>query len=135
MTWSQQAYIKASNTDVNDRFGASVALSRDGSALVVGAPRESSAAIGIGGDQSNNAAVFAGAAYVFGRNGATWNQQAYVKASNTGLQDNFGASVAVSDDGVSLAVGAQQEASAATGIDGNQDSDETFRAGAVYVFH
>ena len=29
-TWSQRAYIKASNTDKDDRFGDSVALSGDG---------------------------------------------------------------------------------------------------------
>ncbi len=49
--WSQQAYIKASNTDVGDRFGWSVALSGD--TLAVGASGEDSAATGIDGDQSN----------------------------------------------------------------------------------
>lgn len=52
-TWSQQAYIKASNTDVNDVFGYSVALSADGRALAVGAIGEDSAATGINGDQGN----------------------------------------------------------------------------------
>jgi hypothetical protein len=64
-TWSQQAYIKASNTDAGDGFGFSVSLSGDGDTLVVGAPGESSSATGIHGDQSNNDASGAGAAYVF----------------------------------------------------------------------
>ncbi len=49
--WSQQAYIKASNTDAEDFFGISVALLGD--TLAVGAPFENSAATGIDGAQSN----------------------------------------------------------------------------------
>jgi hypothetical protein len=64
-TWSQQAYIKASNTDAGDEFGWSVALSADGSALAVGAIGEASAAFGVGGDQDDNSAGYAGAVYVF----------------------------------------------------------------------
>ncbi|MEX1363042.1 MAG: FG-GAP repeat protein, partial [Nannocystaceae bacterium] len=44
----------------------------------------------------------------------------YVKASNTGASDLFGWSVALSGDGSTLAVGAYQEDSNATGIGGNQ---------------
>ena len=82
--WSQQAYIKASNTGGGDRFGGSVALSSDGSTLAVGAYGETSAATGINGDQSDNTASNAGAVYVFTRSGTAWGQQAYIKASNTG---------------------------------------------------
>ncbi len=49
--WSQQAYIKASNTDAGDNFGWSAALSGD--TLAVGAYLEDSAATSIAGDQSN----------------------------------------------------------------------------------
>ena len=42
--WHQDTYIKASNTDSEDQFGVSVALSADGSVLAVGAIGESSAA-------------------------------------------------------------------------------------------
>ena len=48
-------------------------------------------------------------------------QQAYVKASNTGLGDEFGYSVAVSGD--TVVVGAAYESSNATGINGDQDDD------------
>ncbi len=133
-TWSQQAYVKASNTDANDNFGTSVALSSDGNTLAVGATQEASNAVGIDGDQANNAASSAGAAYVFTRSGSTWSQQAYVKASNTGADDNFGASLALSNDGNTLAVGAIGEASNATGIDGDQTVNNSAFAGAVYVF-
>jgi hypothetical protein len=133
-TWSQQAYVKASNTGPGDAFGSSVALSADGSALAVGAFRESSAAIGIGGDQGDDSAFFASAVYVFTRSGTTWSQQAYLKASNTGEGDEFGTSVALSADGSTLVVGAIDEFSAATGIGGNQANNSAPNAGAVYVF-
>jgi len=133
-TWSQQAYVKASNTNTGDQFGMSVALSGDGSTLAVGAPFEFSAATGIDGNQADNSASSAGAVYVFTRSGATWSQQAYVKASNTDMGDEFGLSVALSGDGSTLAVGAAFEDSAATGIDGNQADNSASNAGAVYVY-
>lgn len=131
VTWTQQAYIKASNTEANDQFGYSVALSGD--TLAVGAYDEDDSAIGIDGNQTDNSAGNAGAAYVFVRNGTTWAQQTYVKASNTGANDQFGYSIALS--GNTLAVGAQGEDSNATGINGNQaDSTATHDSGAVYLF-
>ncbi|OGA88286.1 MAG: hypothetical protein A2Z90_23140 [Burkholderiales bacterium GWA2_64_37] len=133
-TWSQQAYVKASNTQSGDRFGTSVALSGDGNTLAVGAHLEDSNATGINGDQANNSANNAGAVYVFTRIGSTWSQQAYVKASNTGADDHFGFSVALSDDGNTLAVGAYWEASNATGINGDQANNSASAAGAAYVF-
>ena len=96
-SWAQQAYIKASNPGLNDGFGTALALVGD--TLAVGAPREASAAVGIGGDESNNQASGAGAVYVFVRQGTTWTQQAYIKASNTGTNDNFGAAVALTGEG------------------------------------
>jgi FG-GAP repeat len=132
--WSQQAYVKASNSGESDVFGASVALSGDGSRLAVGAPNEHSAATGIGGDQADNSAYGAGAVYVFARSGTTWSQELYVKASNTGEIDYFGASVALSADGSTLAVGAPEEDSPAIEIDGDQADDSAPGAGAVYVF-
>jgi hypothetical protein len=133
-TWSQQAYIKASNTNAGDDFGGSVALSSDGNTLAVGAPFEASAATGVSGTQSDNTAAKAGAVYVFTRSNATWSQQAYVKASNTNAGDEFGFSLALSGDGNALVVGAPLEASAATGFNGNQADNTATAAGAVYVF-
>ena len=130
ITWSQQAYLKASNTDAGDDFGFSVAVS--GGTVVVGTWQESSSATGINGDQNDNSAVQSGAAYVFVRNGVTWTQQAYLKASNTDAGDNFGWSVAVSGD--TVVVGASAESSKATGINGDQTDDSAFGAGAAYVF-
>ncbi len=133
--WAQEAYVKASNTDSNDYFGYSVALSGDGATLAVGAHNEDSAATGVGGDQASNAASESGAVYVFRRSvGGVWAQEAYVKASNTGSDDYFGSSVALSGDGATLAVGAHNEGSAATGVGGDQASNAFSSSGAVYVF-
>ena len=133
-TWSQQAYVKASNTDANDEFGADVALSDAGDTLAVSAWGEESSATGIGGDQTDNSASGAGAVYVFTRSSDIWSQQAYVKASNTEAGDDFGADVALSDAGDKLAVGADLEDSGATGIGGDQTDNSVTGPGAVYVF-
>jgi cysteine-rich repeat protein len=132
--WSEQAYVKASNTDSDDYFGSSVALSDDGNTLAVGAVLEDSNATGIGGKKDDNSAFWSGAVYVFVRNGVMWSEQAYVKASNTDSEDRFGSSVALSDDGNTLAVGSVREDSNATGIGGNEADNEAGDSGAVYVF-
>ncbi len=133
-TWSQQAYIKASNTEAGDQFGYSVALSGDGNTLAVGANREDSNATAVGGNQADNSATDSGAVYVFTRSGVTWSQQAYIKASNPGATDEFGFSVALSADGSTLAVGAPYEDSSALGVGGTQGDNSASNAGAVYVF-
>jgi hypothetical protein len=131
--WSQQAYLKASNTDgvgIGDQFGCSVSVSGD--TLVVGALFEGSDATGVDGDQTNNNAAQSGAAYVFVRNGSTWRQQAYLKASNTNAPDQFGSRVALSGD--TLVIGAPGESSNATGVDGDQTNNNAAQSGAAYVF-
>src|SRR5262247_2658732 len=101
-TWSQQAYIKASNTGEpgvgdqfsdGDRFAFSLALSADGNTLAAGAIAEDSSAKGINGNQADNSMTSAGAVYVFTRQSTNWAQQAYVKASNTDGADLFGYAV------------------------------------------
>jgi hypothetical protein len=129
-SWTQQAYLKSSNTDANDFFGISVAISLD--TIVVGASSESSSAMGVGGDQTNNNATSSGAAYVFTRSGSSWNQQAYIKASNTETGDRFGSSLSVSGD--TIVVGAEFESSDALGVNGDQTNNSAFRSGAAYVF-
>ena len=133
-TWAQQAYVKASNTSAQDFFGISVALSADGNTLAVGAIGESSAATGVNGNQADNSADSAGAVYLFTRSSATWTQQAYVKASNTGCSDGFGQTVVLNSDGNTLAVGAIGESSAATGVNSPMLDASAPGAGAVYLF-
>ena len=133
--WQQQSYVKASNPGLGDSFGSAMALSSDGSTMMVGALGEGSMATGINGEQGNNASPYAGAAYVFTRSTDTWSQRAYVKASNTNAQDRFGESVALSANGRTFVVGASGEASKATGVDGDQLDNAMSDAGAVYVLN
>jgi hypothetical protein len=129
-SWSQQAYLKASNTDAWDDFGLSVAVS--GETVVIGARGEDSNATGVNGDQDDDSENMAGAAYVFVRSGTSWCQQAYLKASNTCRYDRFGCAVAVSGD--LLVVGASEEDSSATGVNGDQGDNSAYSAGAAYAF-
>ena len=133
--WEQQTYLKASNTEEWDYFGRSLSLSGDGNTLAVGATREDSNARGIDGDQENNEAQDSGAVYVFTRDKeGQWEQQAYLKASNTGREDHFGRSLSLSDDGNTLAVGAVGEDSNASGIDGHQKIMKHETQEPSYVF-
>jgi hypothetical protein len=150
--WHQEAYVKASNTGTWHRFGASVTLSGDARILAVGSSGENGAAVGINGDQMDGWAYHAGAVYIFRLDDTGWNQQAYVKASNTGggepmppeqcdkhetcrwPGDAFGSSIALSETGRTMAVGAPGEDSAANGIDGDQEDNSAESAGAVYVY-
>ncbi len=120
--WSLQDRLEASNGEIGDRFGTSVAISGD--TVVVGAVWEDSD----GSSEDNEAADGAGAAYVFVRSGTAWSQQGYLKASNAGEGDEFGISVAISGD--TVVVGANREDSDATGGDNNGAT----HAGAAYVF-
>ncbi|MDP6958531.1 MAG: cadherin-like beta sandwich domain-containing protein [Planctomycetota bacterium] len=130
IAFAQQAYIKASNTESGDLFGYKVALSGD--TLAVAAHYENSSATGIDGDSSNNSTPTSGAVYVFTRNGNSWNQEAYLKASNTDAGDRFGYSLALSGD--TLAVGTEYEDSSATGINADELDNNAPQSGAVYVF-
>jgi FG-GAP repeat protein/thrombospondin type 3 repeat protein len=137
-TWTLQAYLESSNAESNDWFGYSVAISGD--TIVVGAISESSSATGVNGDQADNSAHNAGAAYVFVRNGTTWTQQAYLKASNTDrafpgafdVGDLFGYSVGVSGD--TVVVGTPYEESNARGVNGSPNDNSARASGAVWVF-
>ncbi len=132
--WSQQAYLKASNTSASDQFGTAVALSADGATLVCTAWQEDSDATTVDGDQLNERALNSGAAYVFTRAGSTWSQLAYVKAPNAEAGDRFGMSAAVSADGGTLVFSARDEDSNAIGLNGDQGNNDAGQSGAVYVF-
>lgn len=132
--WSQQAYIKASNTGQEDWFGVRLALSGDGNTLAVGAPNEDSNAQGINGPQTNDSATEAGAVYVFTRSEGAWSQLAYVKGANTEAFDEFGGAVGLSRDGRTMIAGAKGEDSSARGVNGNQADNSLDEAGAAYVF-
>jgi hypothetical protein len=133
-TWTQQAFIKSSHPGKEDWFGSRLHLSGDGNTLAVGAQLENGGSKGINGKQDDLSAEDSGALYLFTRSGTTWTQQAYVKASNAEAYDEFGSSMALSKDGKLIAIGARGEASAAKGVNGNQNDNSAMGAGAVYIF-
>jgi hypothetical protein len=93
-TWTRQAAL----VDVENRFahfGRSVALSGDGNTALVGGPADSN---------------YAGAAWTFTRSGATWAQQPRkLTGENEVGAGHFGKSVALSADGETALVGAQDD--------------------------
>jgi len=134
--WSTEAYVKASNTAADDRFGAALALSGDGSTLAVGATQEDGGSVGsINGDQDDNSRSNSGAVYVFGLQGALWSQHAYIKASNTAVTSRFGSALALSFDGQQMAIGASGESNAGLGFGANpyEDDASATQSGAVYM--
>jgi len=132
--WNFDTYLKASNTFENYRFAASVAISNDGSTIAIGSVGESSNDIGIDGNQEDQSYPDSGAVYVFTRNNTSWQQQAYIKSSNSDIGDLFGAAVSLDSDGDILAVGAIGESSLAEGVSGTEADNSTVDSGAVYAF-
>ena len=126
--WSQQAYLKPSNTGFGDWFGWSVAISGD--TVAIGARAEDSNTTGVN-TTPNDSANDSGAAYIFVRNSGVWSQQAYLKASNTGVGDRFGVSIAISGD--TVVVGAPAEGSSTIGVNTTPNEGASL-AGAAYVF-
>ncbi|CAK2349655.1 hypothetical protein VCRA2110O176_480014 [Vibrio crassostreae] len=135
-TWTQEAYLKASNAGKNDYFGEAVSLSSDGNTLAVGARRESSNGAGVNsGAEADNSTRNAGAVYIFRFTGGTWAQEAYLKASNSDESDQFGSAVSLSSDSHTLAVGSPGEDSNGVGVNSGGEADNSASySGAVYLF-
>lgn len=108
-SWSSEDKLAASDGEQFDLFGSAVAISDDGSTAVVGARRHDTA------DGDN-----AGSAYVFSKTSGSWQEETELRASDAGQEDQFGTSIAMSDDG-SLAL---------VGADGNGPNNP----GAAYLF-
>ena len=134
--WFQDAYLKAPNSDVDDWFGTSVALSVD--MVAVGAPNEDSNPITIntGLASIDNSLTDSGAVYLFKNSSDIWSLDAFLKASNRSSSQGFGHDVAMSSDRV--LIGAPGESSSAIGVvnTNNSASGDTtaVSSGAAYVF-
>ncbi len=124
-SWSQQAYLKAGTIDNGDSFGNALSLSDDGNTLAVGVALEDISA----------PLSFGGAAYVFSRDATSnWSQQAYLKATISDAEDEFGKSLSLSADGNNLLIGALKEDSSANGIGGDASDNNAMDSGAAYLF-
>ncbi len=95
--WELQAELAPTGAAANDAVGLADAI--DGDLVVLGAPYSNS-------DQ--------GAAYVFRRTGTTWTQIEKLLASDGAPNDEFGASVSVSND--TVAVGAPERSGGEGGV-------------------
>ncbi|MBM9502057.1 putative Ig domain-containing protein [Leptospira sp. 201903071] len=149
--WAWEAYLKAPNTESNDQFGVSVAIS--GNRIVVGASGEDSnqgSVVNVLGPSltpagDNDGATGAGAAYVFVRSGSTWSWESYLKAPNAenfaGVGDGFGLNVAILGDIIVVGAGGEDGASSSVLNSPSAfptsatDDDTVTNAGAAYVFH
>lgn len=135
-TWAQQAYLKGSDTDSSDEFGAILAI--DGDTIAVSAWEEDSNATGVSNGTSgsaNDTVTDAGAVYVFKRTGSSWAQESYLKPAVTGIGYKFGTSIAIS--GNTIAVGEPYDRSLAAGITmGTTASSDNANnhVGSAYVF-
>jgi hypothetical protein len=129
--WTEEAYLKASNTQLSHRFGVSVAVYGD--TIAVGASQDSSSSVTINSGDTDTSAAKAGAVFIFVRNSGTgqWSQQAYIKPFNTGATDTFGSSVGLYGD--TLVVGSPQEDGSGIGVNPSSNEGAT-NSGAAYVF-
>ena len=100
--WVQQAKLTADDPGQDDSFGTSLALSGD--TIFVGAPFHDA-------EGKNDA----GAAYVFEREGDTWNQHAKLSAKDAGKDHNFGSGVAVDGNIAIVGAGGAKEAAPSSG--------------------
>ncbi len=110
--WSQQVMLTASDRQVGDHFGVSVALSDSGDMALIGAYVD---------DVGAN--VNQGSAYVYQRSGTTWTEQAHLTSTDGAAEDYFGRSVSLSSDGSTALIGADMKT-----IGSNT------RQGAAYIF-
>lgn len=111
-SWTRHARLIATDNDAEDKFGASAALSADGSTALLGAPE----------DEDPNGS-YGGAGYVFGVADGTWSQTAKLATADGDFDDYVGRSVALSADGSTALLGA----------DGVTESG-AYGTGAAYVF-
>jgi hypothetical protein len=112
LSWVEEAKLVAANKVANDNFGYSVAVSADGSTLVVGSYLA---------DRSNVSDC--GSIYVYTKVEGVWEQQAELQANDKTAVDYFGWSVAVSATGNTVVVGSRLA-----------DNGGVINSGAAYVF-
>jgi hypothetical protein len=88
-TWTVVQKLVASDRATDDEFGTSVAISGD--YAIVGAPRKT---VKVGFDLQS----YAGSAYIFKNTSGTWSQLSKLVSKEPNFADEFGYSVAISED-------------------------------------
>ena len=142
--WSGSAWVRevalpapvaGEGEDFN--WGFPVEFSRDG--RVVAIADSASRVAGVGVLKTITRGTTAqGAVFVYRRaaDRPLWRLRSVLKAPNAeeGREDGFGVSVSMSGNAHHLAVGALYEDSNARGIDGDRTNNESYDAGAVYLY-
>lgn len=109
-TWTEQQRISVPSIAIGAKFGSAASLSGDGNLLVVGANGE------------NVVSDTEGAAYVFNRSAGVWSQIKKLTDVSPTAKDIYGFAVAMSLNGLYVAVGSPQ------------DDDRATDAGSVCIF-
>jgi hypothetical protein len=140
--WTQEAALESPGGADTDypAFGQGLALNRNGTVLAVG--DTSNTASGAGVSDSVQPPLPRpplnrhGAVFVYQRGDGTprWTLTKVVKATNPENDDAFGVEISLSGSGLTMAVDAGAEDSAARGIDGNQADNSKTTSGAVYLY-
>ena len=111
-SWSEEAKLVPSDSEVSGRFGWSCSLSDDGTRAIVTSHYYDE----VGG-------VDSGAAYVFTRSGTSWSEEAKLVPSDSEGGAYFGWSCSITSDGTRAIVGAPYD-----------DASDISNSGAAYVF-
>ena len=109
-SWGSEVRLLAPDAAAGDQFGHGLAISGDGTKVIVGAHAETT-----GGSWS-------GAAYIFTYSGSSWDAGTKIVASDAQVEDNFGYDVSINSDGTKVIVGALYEDTGGS------------NAGAAYIF-
>ncbi|MGI8788129.1 MAG: carboxypeptidase regulatory-like domain-containing protein [Pyrinomonadaceae bacterium] len=118
--WTQQAQLIAADSAAGDHFGSSVAIS--GNTAIVGVTSKN------GGANAGR-----GVAYVFVRSDMTWTQQQELTASGGAAGDQFGGSVAISGDKISVGAAFFDPSASSHFADGNSAPTAT-NQGIAFMF-
>ena len=115
-SWSHQGRLVADDAEFDHRFGAAVAVSADGSTILIGAFED---------EPEPDAATSHGSVYAFGRENGTWTQQAKLPGPEEefSVENSFGSSLAVSNDGDTVVIG-----------DGSNDERDGEVTGAAHIY-
>ena len=117
-----------------DLFGSSLSLSAAGETLLIGAPGDSSNAVGVASNQQNQSLANAGSGYLFSVIAGVWVETAYLKATVPGAGDRFGVASALSGDGEVIVLGAPGEDGTGPLLDGLPSDNSTSNSGAAYIY-
>ena len=112
LAFAQEARLTVATAVADDSLAAGAALAADGSFAILGAS-----------GQADGATLAAGAAHVYARSGTMWSSVQVLQAMDRAANENFGSAVAVSADGLTALVAAE-----------NEDDGGKTNNGAVYVF-